>query len=131
MKKLALAHRKIRIIWAPKSRGRKPLDKETIDLILELKSLNPTWGAQKISDELGKIGYKVCKKTVLKYLEINGLNAPAPYKSLRWPEFLKNHKFKIGIHFNSYCSHYKFGHTKSFIYQCHLFSSHGMGEAAI
>ena len=35
MKKLALAHRKIRIIWAPKSRGRKPLDKETIDLILD------------------------------------------------------------------------------------------------
>ncbi|MFQ5561247.1 MAG: integrase core domain-containing protein, partial [Nitrospinota bacterium] len=88
----------------PKSLGRKPLDQETVNIILELKSLNPSWGAQKISDELAKVGYKASKKTVLKYLEINGLNGPAPLKTLRWSEFLGNHKFKIGIDFTSMIS---------------------------
>ena len=44
----------MKIIWTPK-RGRKPLDEKIIQLIIELKKLNPTWGAQKISDELSKI----------------------------------------------------------------------------
>ncbi len=62
MKKLALAHRKIRIIWAPKSQGRKPLDKETIDLILELKSLNPTWELKKYRMNWPRLDIKSVKK---------------------------------------------------------------------
>jgi hypothetical protein len=58
-----------------------------ISLIVRLKELNPTWGAQKISHELRKVGYIVSKKTVLKYLEINGLNNPLPRKILSWNEF--------------------------------------------
>ena len=46
---------------------------EVVNLILELKTLNPTWGAQRIVDELSKIGKKVSKQTVLNYLEIYGL----------------------------------------------------------
>lgn len=101
MKKLALANRKIRITIFPESKGRKSLDQKTVNLILEMKKLNPTWGAQRISDELSKIGYKACKKTVLKYLEIYGLNNPNPRNILTWNQFLKNHKFKIGIDFTS------------------------------
>ncbi len=85
----------------PKSNGRPPFDEEIIKLIIKLKKLNPAWGAQRISDELMKIGYKVSKPTVLKYLEINGLNNPTPYKGLNWSEFLSNHKFKITIDFTS------------------------------
>ena len=101
LKKWALANRKIRIIWASPSLGRKPLDQETIDLILKIKKLNSTWGAQKISDELAKIGHHASKKTVLKYLEIYGLNDPSPRQGLSWKEFISNHKFKIGIDFTS------------------------------
>ena len=104
LKKWALANRAIRIIWAPTCPGRKPLDSETIELILEIKRLNPTWGAQKISDELAKIGYQASKKTILKYLEIYGLNDPSPRQGLSWKEFIDNHKFRIGIDFTSLIS---------------------------
>lgn len=100
-KKISLAHRKLRIIWAKPRIGRKPLDQQTVDLIIELKSLNPKWGALRISNELAKIGHKVCKKTVLKYLEINGLLTPAPRNGLTWKQFLGNHKFRVGIDFTS------------------------------
>jgi len=99
-----LANRKLRIIWTPKSSGRKPLDQEAINIIIELKTLNPKWGAQKISDELNKVGYFACKKTVLKYLEINGLSSPTIRSGPSWSEFLNNHKFKIGIDFTSLIS---------------------------
>jgi len=96
MKKIALANRKIRTTIFPKNIGRKPLCQETIDFLIELKKLNPSWGAQRISDELKKIGYIVSKPTVLKYLEIYGFNIPPPNNGLTWTEFLGNHKFKIG-----------------------------------
>ena len=83
LQKLALANRNIRIIWAPSSPGRKPLDQEIIELILELKKLNPTWGAQKISNELAKIGIRVSKPTVLKYLEIYGLKDIYLYQKIQ------------------------------------------------
>jgi putative transposase len=104
LKKLSLAHRKIRIIWAVPSKGRPPLDEEIIKLIIEMKSLNPKWGAKRISNELLKIGYKASKKSVLKYLELNNLNTPNPIKIMRWSEFLNNHSFKIGIDFTSLIS---------------------------
>lgn len=101
LKALSLANRNIKVNVYPKSTGRPPLDKKIINLILELKKLNPTWGAQRISDELRKIGYKVSKPTVLKYLEISGLDTPPFLKGLKWDEYLANHKFKIGIDFSS------------------------------
>lgn len=101
MKKFSLANRKIKITFFPSKKGRPPIDQEIIDLILELKKLNPTWGAQRIVDELKKVGRKVSKATVLKYLEIYGLSTPPPHNGLTWEEFLANHKFKIGIDFTS------------------------------
>lgn len=101
LKAFSLANRNIKVNIFPKTTGRPPLDQETIDLILKLKKLNPTWGAQRISDELKKIGYKVSKPTVLKYLEIYGLHTPPFLKGLKWNEFLSNHSFKIGIDFTS------------------------------
>jgi len=44
MKKFSLANRKIRITLFPKRSGRPPLDKETIELIIKLQKLNPSWG---------------------------------------------------------------------------------------
>ena len=93
LKRWALANRAIRVLWAPPSPGRKPLDQETIQLIVEMKKLNPTWGGQRISDELSKIGYRASKDTVLKYLEIYGYHNPSPGQGLSWKEFIDNHKF--------------------------------------
>ena len=104
LKKWALANRAIRVLWAPPSPGRKPLDQEAINLIFEIKKLNPTWGGQRISDELAKIGYKACADTVRKYLEIYGLHDPSPRQGLSWKEFIDNHKFKIAIDFTSLIS---------------------------
>ena len=104
LKKISLANRKIRITLFPRTKGRNPLNQATIELIIELKKLNPSWGAQRISDELKKIGHIVSKPTVLKYLEIYGINTPPPHKGLTWSEFINNHKFKIGIDFTSVIS---------------------------
>ena len=104
LKKLSLAHRAIRIFLAPPSPGRKPLDQETLELILEMKKLNPSWGGKRISQELEKIGYSASKDTVLKYLEIYGLHDPPPLKNLTWSQFLNNHKFKVSIDFTSIIS---------------------------
>ena len=62
LRKWVLANRSLRIIWSPNSKGRKSLEQASIVLILEMKRLNPKWGAQKISDELSKIGHKDLKK---------------------------------------------------------------------
>ncbi len=104
LRKWVLANRSLRIIWSPNSKGRKPLERATISLILEMKRLNTKWGAQKISDELSKIGHKASKKTVLKYLEFYGLNHNPPIRGPSWSEFINNHKFKIGIDFTSLIS---------------------------
>ena len=104
LKKWALANRAIRVLWAPPSPRRKPLDQEIINLILEMKKLNPRWGGQRISDELAKIGYKACSDTVLKYLEIYGLHDPSSRRGPSWKEFIDNHKFKIAIDFTSLIS---------------------------
>ncbi len=104
MKKWSLANRRLRIVWAPKSRGRGPLDKYVINLIIELKTNNPKWGALKISNELAKIGISVCKKTVAKYLEMYGLNSPKNNSKLSWLQFLNSYNFKIAIDFTSIIS---------------------------
>ncbi|MBU0924591.1 integrase core domain-containing protein [bacterium] len=101
MKKFSLANRKIKVTLLSNNRGRPQLDQKIVELILELKKLNPTWGAQRIVDELKKIGRKVSKQTVLNYLEIYGLRTPPPHNGLTWNEFLSSHKFKIGIDFTS------------------------------
>ena len=102
--KWSLLNRKLRVIWAPLLVGRKPLNEDIVKLILELKQLNPTWGGQRISDELAKTDYLVSKKTVLKYLEIYGFNSPGSRWYPSWNEFLKSHRFKIGIDFTSLIS---------------------------
>ena len=88
------------MIWFRK-RGRKPLSDELRSLIIELKTLNHSWGGQRISDELKKIGIFVSKRTVLKVLSEEGLNSPPPHRNLKWSEYFQNHNFIIGIDFTS------------------------------
>jgi len=92
---------RMRIIWVSRGRGRKPLDMKLRALIVEMRSLNPKWGAQRISDELKKIGMCVSKPTVLKVLREEGLIFNPPHGRLKWGEFLRNHNFLIGIDFTT------------------------------
>ena len=98
LKLISSTNRRIRLIWVV-NRGRRPISEQTRALIIELKTLNPTWGGQRISDELKKISIAVSKRTVLKILREEGLSFPPPHRNLKWSEFLQNHNFMIGIDF--------------------------------
>ena len=61
-----------RLYWCWKSRrkklGRKPVDKETRDLIRKMSEANVLWGSQRILGELEKLGVEVSLSSVLKYM---------------------------------------------------------------
>ena len=87
-------HRDIfRHYWKRKSRpkNRKPrIPQETIDLIKKMAQKNWLWGAEKIQGELLKLGIKVSKRTIQKYMR-----KVRKRSSQNWTTFLKNHAHEI------------------------------------
>ncbi len=81
-----------RAFWCWKSRktGRPPLPTNLKDLIREMARDNPTWGEERIADELSvKLGIRVSPRTVRKYL---GRNSPdGGSRDQRWATFVWNH----------------------------------------
>jgi hypothetical protein len=80
-----------RLFWRIKSRRRqcKPkLTAETVSLIKEMAAANRLWGAERIRGELLKLGIKVSKRTVQKYM--NGSRGPGR-SGQSWSTFLRNH----------------------------------------
>jgi len=60
-----------RFYWRRKSKAEKReprLSPETIQLIKQMASENRLWGAERIRGELLKLGIKVSKRTVQKYM---------------------------------------------------------------
>ena len=92
-------HRKgFRLFWKQKSQGqrRKPrLSPETITLISEMAVENRTWGAPRIRDELLKLGIKVAKRTVQKYMRQPRRGLPPDHKRQTWSTFRANHADEI------------------------------------
>jgi hypothetical protein len=82
-----------RLFWRWKSRPpRKPpsrLPADVIDLIRHMASSNATWGAERIRGELLKLGIRVAKRTIQKY--IRAVRPAAPPRGQRWHSFLRNH----------------------------------------
>ena len=78
-----------RLLWRHKSkpRARRRLDDATIDLIREMAKGNRLWGAERIRGELLKLGIKVAKRTIQKY--IRGIWIRRGGQS--WATFLANH----------------------------------------
>jgi putative transposase len=76
-----------RVFWRRRSRagGRAPT--ASASLIREMASRNPYWGAERIRGELLKLGIRVAKRTVQKYMR---RGKPAG-DGQRWSTFLKNH----------------------------------------
>jgi len=82
-----------RFVWRRKSKrkgkvGRAPLAEGTIRLIKAMAQANQTWGAERIRGELLKLGIKVAKSTIQRY--INQVREPLSTKQT-WSTFLRNH----------------------------------------
>ena len=87
-------HRKgFRLFWRWKSNptGRPPLPKDLRQLIRKMAAENPTWGEERIANELKlKLGIRVSPRTVEKYLRDGG-PARTPDPKQRWLTFVHNH----------------------------------------
>ena len=80
-----------RLYWRWRSRsGRPSVGRETRELIREMCSANPLWGAPRIHGELLKLGIEVSQATVAKYM-VRRVGTPSP----TWRSFLRNEA--IGI----------------------------------
>ena len=82
-----------RLYWRRKSRKRKRklrIPQETIELIKQMAAENRLWGAERIRGELLKLGIKVSKRTVQRYLPKRHRNS-----GQTWATFLKNHASDI------------------------------------
>ena len=87
-------HRELfRRSWHRRSRAaapahRPPLAPETITLIKEMAATNRLWGAERIRGELLKLGIRVAKSTIQRYLR----EARPPQQAGQpWATFLRNH----------------------------------------
>jgi len=87
---IAWRRKKFREYWTRLSRsgklGRPKVAKEVRDLIRQMSVANPLWGSPRIVGELSKIGIKLRKSTVEKYM-VRHRRPP----SQAWRSFLKNH----------------------------------------
>ncbi len=80
-----------RLFWRHKSKAtsRRPLvSAEIITLIAEMAATNHLWGAERIRGELLKLGIRLSKRTIQKYMR--RARPPRP-RGQKWSTFLHNH----------------------------------------
>jgi len=79
-----------RQVWRRRAepKGRKALSTDTVELIREMAIKNQLWGAERIRGELLKLGMRVSKRTIQKYIRSV---RRSPRKGQRWSTFLRNH----------------------------------------
>jgi putative transposase len=83
-----------KLYWRRRSRsrqGRPPIAAETIALIAEMAVNNRTWRAKRIQGELLKLGIKVSKETVKKYMKRARKGLPSRDHGQSWATFITNH----------------------------------------
>jgi putative transposase len=89
-------HRELfRLYWKHKSKAQAHKPKvaaETIALIRQMAKDNQLWGAERIRGELLKLGLRVCKRTIQKYMR--GVRTQQP-RGQKWATFLRNHAGQI------------------------------------
>jgi putative transposase len=80
-----------KLYWKYKSKAASytpKLSAETVALIKEMARDNRLWGAERIRGELLKLGIRVCKRTIQKYMK----HARTPRRAgQHWATFLQNH----------------------------------------
>ena len=87
-------HKKaFRLFWRWKSQGGRPrLPRDIRRLIVEMATDNPTWGQERVADELSlKLGILVSPRTVKKYWPERLSSGPGRISSQRWLTFVHNH----------------------------------------
>jgi len=87
--------RLFKLLWKRKSKPKDQparLAQETIDLIQMMRRDN-RWGAERIRGELLKLGIRVTKRTVQKYM--CGIGDPGEPGGQTWSTFLANHASEI------------------------------------
>jgi len=83
-----------RLFWRWKSRaGRPPIPVELQALIRQMAHDNPTWGQERIANELLlKLGLRISPRTVRKYMPKRVDRGPGKrVQSQRWTTFVRNH----------------------------------------
>ncbi|MDP2885804.1 MAG: helix-turn-helix domain-containing protein [Ignavibacteria bacterium] len=83
-----------KLYWRWRSRselGRPKIPQEQINLIKQIATENPLWGAPRIHGEMLKLGFDISESTVLRYLPKKPQRTPGQ----RWKTFLKNHSAGI------------------------------------
>jgi transposase InsO family protein len=89
-------HRELfRMVWRYKSKTISHTPKiaeKTIALIRQMATENRLWGAERIRGELMKLGLRVCKRTIQKYMRT--VRKPQP-RGQRWTTFLHNHATQV------------------------------------
>jgi len=83
-----------RWFWRRKSKpGRPALPKDLQSLIRRMALENPTWGQERIANELLlKLGLKVSPRTVRKYMPDHCVGSPGKRRQTqRWSTFIRNH----------------------------------------
>src|SRR5216684_534637 len=79
-------HQGFRLFWRWRSRsGRPSVEREIRDLIRQMSTANPLWGAPRIHGELLKLGLEISQATVAKYM-VRRRGALSP----TWRSFLRN-----------------------------------------
>ena len=84
-----------KLYWKYKSRAAPPKPKispETVAFIKEMARDNRLWGAERIRGELLKLGLRVCKRTIRKYMRRVRTAGP---RGQNWKTFLRTHAQQI------------------------------------
>jgi hypothetical protein len=84
-----------RLYWKRKSKAATHQPKvaaETIALIRQMAKDNRLWGAERIRGELLKLGIRVCKRTIQKYMRTVRTHQP---RGQKWSTFLRNHAAQV------------------------------------
>ena len=87
-----------RLFWRWKSQpGRPRIPAELQALIRQMARDNPTWGQERIANELLlKLGLQVSPRTVRKYMPSHSVGGPGKWHpSQRWSTFIRNHAHGI------------------------------------
>jgi hypothetical protein len=99
-----------RLYWRWRSRsGRPSLDREVRDLIRQVNSLNPLWGAPRIHGEFLKLGMDLSQATVAKYM-VRWVGRP----SLTGAAFFATKQFENGVIEEERCPYQKFHRSRNF-----------------
>jgi len=76
--------------WKSRKKGRPALPKNLRELIRQMDRENPTWGEERIANELSlKLGITVSPRTVRKYLDSSRPRGTTGDQ--RWSTFVRNH----------------------------------------